>query len=108
MKEIEKLKQMLKDNKIPCEVNSSYCKSIFGEGYIDRVAYPSVKNRVCYAIQGAGTYGNDENLIEIMGLLTDEEKKRDSIVGYLTADEVFKRISTHYSKTHRVNTKHQR
>jgi hypothetical protein len=30
--------------------------------------------------------------IEIMGLLTPEEQEYDSVVGYLTAEEVFRRI----------------
>lgn len=33
-----------------------------------------------------------------MGLLTEEESKYDSVVGYLTAQEVFNRIKNHYDK----------
>jgi hypothetical protein len=31
-----------------------------------------------------------------MGLLTDEEKEFDSVKGWLSADEVFERISKNY------------
>jgi len=39
-----------------------------------------------------GTFGSQEDKIEIMGLLTDEEAEHDSVLGYLTAEEVFERI----------------
>ena len=31
-----------------------------------------------------------------MGLLTDEESERDSVVGWLSAKNVFERIKKHY------------
>ena len=43
-------------------------------------------------IQGFGTYGEEENLLEIMGCLTEEETQEDCVAGYLTADTVFNRI----------------
>lgn len=33
-----------------------------------------------------------------MGLLTDEESKYDSVVGGLSAQEVFERIKKHYER----------
>ena len=59
---------------------------------IKRIKYPCIDKFVCSAIQGDYTYGGRENLIEIMGLLTDEELQFDEVRGYLTADEVFRRI----------------
>ena len=44
------------------------------------------------AIEGFGSYGYADDLIEIMGLLTPEESENDSVKGWLTAEEVFKRI----------------
>ena len=68
------------------------------------VYYPDGE-RMISAIEGYGTYGyggwdhgslgsteKDGELIEIMGLLTPEEQEWDSVVGYLTAEEVFRRI----------------
>ena len=52
--------------------------------------------RIVSVIQGTGTYGSSDNLLEIMGLLTPEEEKHDSVVGWLTADEVYERIMNYY------------
>ena len=48
------------------------------------------------AIQKRGSYGADNDLLEIMGLLTPEEAEEDSVVGYLTAEDVFQRIKKHW------------
>lgn len=48
--------------------------------------------RLVSAIEGSGTYGSEDDLLEIMGLLTEEEKKEDTVVGWLTAENVFNRI----------------
>ena len=69
------------------------CYPVFGDKNTDRVLS---------AIQGFGTYGAEQDLIEIMGLLTPEEAKHDCVVGYLTAENVFKRIQTHYNKEGRI------
>lgn len=73
-------------------------------GYQVVVYYPDGE-RMISAIEGYGSYGfggwdhgfggsdeKDGDLIEIMGLLTPEEQQFDSVVGYLTAEEVFRRI----------------
>ncbi len=61
------------------------------------IVYKKNGNRLVSAIEGHGTcgFGFDEgqgDLIEIMGLLTPEEEKYNSVVGCLTAEEVFRRI----------------
>lgn len=61
-------------------------------------SYKKNCDRVCSVIQGYGTYGAENDLLEIMGLLTDEEEKDDSVAGYLTAKDVFVRINKHYAK----------
>ena len=43
----------------------------------------------------SGTYGSEEDKLEIMGLLTEIEEEEDSVRGWLTAEEVFKRIKKH-------------
>ena len=93
-KEIFKLKKMLEDAKIHFVTDDrSDFYDLFQIGYPD---LPKSGNCVCSVIQGYFTYGNEDNKLEIMGLLTDEEVKHDSVVGYLSAEEVFKRIESHY------------
>ena len=52
--------------------------------------------RICSAIQSSGSYGREEDKIEIMGLLTPREYDDDSVKGWLSAEEVFERIKSHY------------
>ena len=51
---------------------------------------------VCSVI--ANGYGSEEGLLEISGLMTEEEMKRvnDTVLGHLTAEDVFTRIREHY------------
>lgn len=51
---------------------------------------------VCSVI--ANGYGSSEGLLEISGLMTREEMDRvhDTVLGHLTAEDVFARIRTHY------------
>ena len=62
-------------------------------------SYKKNQDRVCSVVQGYGTYGAENNLLEIMGLLTPEEEKDDTVVGWLTAEEVFERIKHHYIRS---------
>ena len=89
MDEFDKLVKMLDDARIPYE----RCDGI----EIRRIHYPQNENFTCSAICGRGTYGNEKGLIEIMGLLTPEEEEMDSVVGHLTAKEVFGRILKDFS-----------
>ena len=86
--EIILLHEMLTDAGIP---------HTFGEmwgGY--HITYPIGENWECSVIEHLGSYGNESDLLEIMGLLTKEEAEYDSVVGYLTAEDVYQRISAHY------------
>lgn len=89
-KEIGRLHEMLTEAGIP----HSYEKDMDGW----QVCYPEedVKRRVVDAIEKRGSYGSDDDLLEIMGLLTEEEESEDSVKGWLTADDVFHRIKEHY------------
>lgn len=67
------------------------------------IVYKENGDRLVSAVEGWGTYGySDESglfgepsdLIEIMGLLTPEEEREGvgGVIGWLTAEEVFRRI----------------
>lgn len=100
-KEIFRLKKMLDDGNIPYEfsdrtendIYDDYGNIIFSKGY--QICYPC-KKFICSVIENTGSYGNKDDKLEIMGLLTKEEKKFDSVVGWLTAEEVYLRIKNHY------------
>lgn len=92
-KEIFKLKDMLDKTNIKYKFTdrifkmddkeyTDYHLELFDE---DGFRYLSV-------IQSFGSYGREEDLLEISGLLTPEEDEQDSVVGYLTAENVFERI----------------
>jgi len=97
-KEIFKLKVMLDKANIPYEF---YDRSIFLPEY-EHVDYQIVvykKNsdeRLISVVQGFATYGNEKDLLEIMGCLTKKEYEVDTVLGWLTAKEVFKRIKKNY------------
>ena len=93
-KEIYKLRDMMDEAGIPY---------IFENGFLNggALAYPNRENMVCSAIEHDGSYGRQVDKIEIMGLLTDEEQKYYEVVGYLSADEVFSRITKHWNKDNR-------
>ena len=48
------------------------------------------------AICNSASYGHKDGLLEIMGGLTEEEGDGESVLGYLTAEEVFKRFKYCY------------
>lgn len=64
----------------------------------------------CYkwdAICQLGSFGYKAGLLEIMGDIVDEEKDGDSVAGWLTAEEVIKRVKAQSSgkKCRRRSTK---
>ena len=91
-KEILKLKQMLEDNGIPHELIRNM------DGW--QVCYPQFEKFKCSAIETFASYGRHQDLIEIMGLFTKEENEagHGGVIGYLTAEDVFKRIKADYEK----------
>lgn len=87
--EIIKLHDMLKATEIPHEFKK------FRDGW--QVIYPEDgPARVMDAVEHFGSYGNEDDLLEIMGLLTPEEEKYDIVSGGLTAEDVFARIKEHW------------
>lgn len=55
---------------------------------------------VCSVIEHDGSYGREKDLLEIQGLMTKEEleETQDTVLGYLTAENVFQRIKKHWKK----------
>ena len=53
---------------------------------------------ICSVVENMYSYGNESDLLEIMGLLTEEESEMDSVVGWLTAENVFNRIQNYISQ----------
>ena len=89
--EILRLDAMLTEKQIP-----HTCQKVMDSW---QVIYPQDgKKRVMDAIEHCGSYGNEQDKLEIMGLLTQEEKKNDSVLGYLSAEEVFSRIDKHWKE----------
>ena len=88
-KEMSKLYLMLCEAEIPCEVCHVY------DGL--QINYPSIENRVCDVICHSGSYGHEHGLLEIMGLV-DRKNAGDDVEGWLTAEDIFKRIRKHYEK----------
>ena len=90
-KEIIRLHEMLEENDIPHVIRR------WMDGWM--VCYPvarPLENCVMDAIEMTGSYGAGEDKLEIQGLLTPEEEERDSVAGYLTAENVFERIKKHW------------
>ena len=64
---------------------------------------------ICYPCCGAecvsdaichdGSYGRQDGLLEMMGLLTEEESEYDSVLGWLTAEQVFERWHRHWKES---------
>lgn len=95
-KEIFKLKEMLEKAGIPHKFINWKTEWFRHEKW--QITYPNVEpqNCICSCIEGFGTYGEEQDLLEIRGLLTEEEFENDSVLGHLTAEEVFERIEKHY------------
>ena len=90
--EIFKLKEMLEKAKIPFVFREL---KDFG-GY--QILYPEIgENNICDVILYEGSYGGEQGLLEIMGLV-DEEIIGDAVEGHLTAEECFGRIKKHYEE----------
>ena len=87
-KEIFRLKEMLEK----ADIQFSFAERF--DGY--RIRYPEHGICVCSVIEFDGSYGSSEDKLEIMGLLTRKEEKDGSVLGHLSAEEVFKRIKRDY------------
>ena len=117
-KEIFKLKKMLEDEGIPFSWNEGwgYDKEKLEE--LKRIALDLVEHyQICYpvfdlehrwisVIEGFGTFGAEQDRLEIMGGLTPWEQyeygeEDGGVIGHLTARNVFVRIKNHW-KEHKI------
>lgn len=89
--EILRLKKMLEENCIPFDF-----KKEFGGYHI--VYRGHGEDMICSIIEHCGSYGREDDKLEIMGLLTEEELQYDTVKGYLTAEDVFGRIMNNWEK----------
>ena len=90
VKEAVRLCCLLAGSNIPFEVEG-HCGGLV-------IKYPSRAKEVCSIIQHQYSYGGTSGRLEIMGLLTPKEEEYDSVVGWLSADDVYARIAAHYFK----------
>lgn len=104
--EFNKLCKMLDNAKIPYERDDDDPNHDF---YVKTSILPMRRIKygrheracVCSVIYGYGSYGVEKGLLEIMGLLTPEEEEFDSVIGDLTADDVFARIKKHWDSVNK-------
>lgn len=89
--EMVTLIDMLASANIPFELTTDVCGN-----KNNQIFYPSYKDRICDIICHEFSYGGRDGLLEIMGLLDEEEQEYDDVVGWLTAENVFARIYTHF------------
>lgn len=93
--EIFKLKELLEKGNISFEFKN------FHDGY--QIIIKNKNNfRIADAIENKYSYGVEEDLLEIMGGLTEEEEEFDSVLGGLSSEEVFKRFKYCYENNTRV------
>ena len=99
--EIFKLKEMLEEANIPFTFTDDFfgVKKKLEENpsfsILYRNEYPAYQIRLgdlADVIQHCYSDGNKRDLLEIMGALTEEEENYDSALGFLKAEEVFKRF----------------
>lgn len=88
--EMFKLRDLLKEANIPFRMREIH------DGL--QIIYPDVEieDAECDAALHGFSYGHELGLLEIMGLLTDDEEENDSVLGNLTAEEVYNRIKAHF------------
>lgn len=91
--EIFKLKDMLESAKIPFNFSELH------GGY--HIVQPEDGGKcICSVIEHDFSYGREKDLLEIQGLMNKEEleETQDTVLGYLTAENVFQRIKKHWRK----------
>ena len=66
-----------------------------------QVCYPCADACISDVVCHSGSYGHELGLLEIMGLVNEEEVG-DSVEGYLTAEEVCERWHKHWLETHGI------
>lgn len=61
---------------------------------------------ICSAIETPFSYGHENDTIEISGLMTEEERRRqqDTVMGNLSAEDVFERIRKDWERSQSITT----
>lgn len=63
------------------------------------ICYPDYGDLcICSVIEYKSSFGAKQDRLEIRGLLNKEERKFDTVVGYLTAENVFERIKRDWER----------
>ena len=92
-KAIKVLENLLKEEKIPYK----YLDVDDGIFVGSQIIISKNDKVLCDVIQNNHSYGNEENLLEILGALTEEEMEEDVVLGFLTPEEVLKRFKYCYN-----------
>ena len=87
-REIERLIEMLTNADIPFEVTDD----VMGNSN-NQIWYPNFEKHICDVICHKYSYGGKDGYLEIMGLSDNEY---DDVEGWLTAEQVFERISSNF------------
>ena len=89
-KEIFRLEQMLLESNVPYKLRRLI------DGW--QICYPDLPpdNCVCSVIEHFGSYGHEDDLLEIMGLTQNDDGVDGTVEGWLSAEDVFNRICEHY------------
>lgn len=92
MTELDKLEEYLKEKGIEYEriKNPLGCPDECPDGFWDQICVPCYEPefRQWDAICHAGSYGYEQGLLEIMGIICPDH----DVLGFLTAEDVIKRI----------------
>ena len=90
MTQMNVLIDLLNAANIPFELTADACGNPSNQ-----VWYPDEDDPVCDVICHQFSYGGDRGLLEIMSL----NENYNNVEGFLTAEEVFKRIKADYEKS---------
>ena len=91
-KTIIKLKDRLVTEGIDFEFEYDHPIAFSDHPIAFRLSIPVNKTESLSVIQGPYSYGGNNDKLEMMGGLTKEESKYDSVIGYLTFENAFERI----------------
>lgn len=81
---IEELAKLLDEAKVP------YTRNPIWDG--EQIRIGALCDAVCHNF----SYGNEDDLLEIMGAVTEEEGEYSGVLGFLTPEEVAKRFEYCY------------
>lgn len=98
-KEIFRLKEMLEEAKIPFDFfamdDDEKIREIIPDWEHWHINYPHRGDFIISAIEGIGSYGEQDDKLEIMDTNKPDDDG-DTVEGWLTAEEVFERIKKDY------------